>query len=243
MSEIKTPRPSLSLDGAWDFKLAGAGAGARSSSRAHGRRNSPTSAMPSGRADYRRRFALPAEWRGREVVIRFGAVNYFCRARLNGVPIGEHEGGYLPFEFILPAASLAPENTLEVEVTLPTSDASAYPEWPITEVPHGKQSWYGPIGGIWQSVALEARDRRHIRHVGIRAELTGSVARRESCSPPRRAGPSLRTEIFDPDGKRVAANELAGRRHARHASPDGRCAAFMVPRLAEPVPAADGASH
>ena len=111
------------------------------------------------------------------IAIRFGAVNYFCRARLNGVPLGEHEGGYLPFEFVLPAAAVAPENTLEVEVTLPSSDASAYPDWPITEVPHGKQSWYGPVGGIWQSVYLEARHPTYIDSLHITPLVRRPLAR------------------------------------------------------------------
>ena len=164
--------------------------------------------MPPERGRYRRRFTVPAGWNGREIAIRFGAVNYFCRARLNGAALGEHEGGYLPFEFILPPAALDGENLLEIEVTLPTSDRSAYPAWPITEVPHGKQSWYGPIGGIWQSVELEARDRRHIRHVSVRAELSGTVRVEVLLSA---AGPDavLRAEIIDPDGRAVAASEMA----------------------------------
>src|SRR5262245_24358186 len=100
MSEIETPRLRLSLDGTWDFKLEGTGAWRATVVPGPWQAQFADLRDASGRAEYRRRFALPPEWRGREVVIRFGAVNYFCRARLNGMPIGEHEGGYLPFEFI-----------------------------------------------------------------------------------------------------------------------------------------------
>src|SRR4029079_4867598 len=112
-----------------------------------------------------------------------------------------------------PAVALVPEHTLEVEVTLPTSDASTYPDWPITEVPHGKQSWYGPIGGIWQSVELEARDPCHIRQVGIRADLTGNVLAEVLLSA-EAPDTVVRMEVVDSDGRLAATNEqaTAGRR-------------------------------
>ncbi len=61
-----------------------------------------------------------------------------------------------------PPSLLAGENLLVVRVVDASDDRSRYPECPFTEVPHGKQSWYGPIGGIWQSVWLEARPKLHI---------------------------------------------------------------------------------
>lgn len=200
-----TPQRSLlSLDGAWQFKLAGRGEWRTIAVPGAWQVQFPDLRGASGTAHYRRRFTVPADWHQREVAIRFGAVNYFCHVRLNGVSIGEHEGGYLPFEFVLPAAALKPESDLDVEVVLPTSDGAAYPEWPLTEVPHGKQSWYGPIGGIWQSVALEARDRRHIRHVAVSAKLSGIVhADVMLSSAPAEA--ILRGEIIDPKGRIVVA--------------------------------------
>src|SRR6516225_6056899 len=155
-------RLHISLDGAWDFWLDGHGTWRTILVPGPWQAQFADLRDASGTTLYRRRFTLPDQWRGREVAIRFGAVNYFCRVRLNGIRIGEHEGGYLPFEFVLPADALAPENEFEVDVVLPTDDGATYPEWPLTEVPHGKQSWYGPIGGIWQSVTLEARDSSHV---------------------------------------------------------------------------------
>ena len=78
-------------------------------------------------------------------------------------------------EFVLPEETPA-ESTLEVHCTLPSGDAVEYPEFPFGEIPHGKQSWYGPLGGIWQSVRLIARDKRHVSHVAIDADIGGEVA-------------------------------------------------------------------
>lgn len=175
-------REEISLDGAWRFKLDG-----------HGDWRTATIPNPwqaefadlrhsTGRAVYARQLSIPAGWKGREIAIRFGAVNYFTEVRLNGKVLGTHEGGYLPFEFVVPEGTPA-ESALEVHVTLPSGDATEYPDFPFGEVPHGKQSWYGPLGGIWQSVTLIARDKRHLAHVAIDADIGGDVSFAFQLSP------------------------------------------------------------
>ena len=69
----------------------------------------------SGRAIYKRRFSCPEEVEGKETVLRFGAVSYLAEVRVNGVEVGSHEGGYLPFDCVIPPHLLNAVN--EVEVT------------------------------------------------------------------------------------------------------------------------------
>ena len=179
-------REQISLDGVWDFKLDD-GAWRKATVPAPWQAEFADIRHTFGTGYYVRSFALPAEWKNREVVIRFGAVNYFAEVILNGAVIGTHEGGYLPFEFVLSGVTFEGENKLEVRATLPNSDEGAYPDYPFPEIPHGKQSWYGPLGGIWQSVVLEARDACHIGHaaivadagsgeVGVALEISGAAA-------------------------------------------------------------------
>ena len=52
-----------------------------------------------GPAWYQTRFDLPWNWEQRRIVLRFGSVNYLAKVWLNGVRLGQHEGGHLPFEF------------------------------------------------------------------------------------------------------------------------------------------------
>ena len=52
-----------------------------------------------GAAWYRTSFELPAFRDTRHVLLKFGAVDYFCEVLLNGTFIGSHEGGYTPFSF------------------------------------------------------------------------------------------------------------------------------------------------
>src|SRR5262249_12171720 len=110
-------------------------------------------------------------------IIHFGAVDYHATVWLNGQLLGEHEGGYLPFELDATAALRRDgPNELVVRVVDPGADATQFPEFPFSEIPHGKQSWYGPIGGIWQSVYLEARASTHIRRIQVTPDVRGEQA-------------------------------------------------------------------
>jgi hypothetical protein len=125
----------------------------------------------SGGAWYRHHFMVdPDSFRTAAesaVILHFGAVDYDATVWLNGKRMGEHEGGYLPFEFSVIDTLHQGDNELLVKVVDPTDDRNLYADFPFGEVPHGKQSWYGPIGGIWQSVWLEFRPKLHIAYVRL----------------------------------------------------------------------------
>lgn len=214
-------RTRLSLDGVWDFRLDRHGGWRTIAVPGPWQAAFADLREASGVALYAKTFQLPEGWLDREIAVVFGAVSYFAEVTLNGIGIGSHEGGYLPFECLLPHNLLAPENRLEVRVTLPDGDETAYPDFPFAEIPHGKQSWYGPLGGLWQSVHLEARDRRHIGACRIRADReSGRVALEVdlSCS----VEGSLEGAIVGPDG--AVAAEIA----VPVAGPSSRCAVTVA---------------
>ena len=110
-------------------------------------------------------------------ILHFGAVDYLATVWLNGRQLGEHEGGYLPFELDASAAlRLDGPNELVVRVIDPNDDSARFPEYPFSEIPHGKQSWYGPISGIWQSVYLEARAATHLAQLKVTPDVPGRQA-------------------------------------------------------------------
>lgn len=212
----------LSLDGAWDFQMAPdadperkmdapAGAGWRTA----------TVPMPwqaqfddlrhaSGTAWYRRRVEIDASVNPGEsaAILHFGAVDYHATVWLNGVLVGEHEGGYLPFEFDVAHLLRPGANELTVRVIDASDDRALYPDFPFSEVPHGKQSWYGPIGGIWQSVWLELRPRLHIRHVRLTPDpATATIHVAAHLSAPLASG-VLAAVAYGPDGGEVARGLL-----------------------------------
>ena len=47
---------------------------------------------------YERTFFVPASWEGSAVVLRFASATHHAAAWVNGRPVAEHRGGYLPFE-------------------------------------------------------------------------------------------------------------------------------------------------
>jgi beta-galactosidase/beta-glucuronidase len=154
----------ISLDGAWDFQINSSNV---SDATPHGEWRSAIVPMPwqaqfddprntSGVAWYRRHFVIDqAAFRSaaeNSAILHFGAVDYHATVWLNGELFGAHEGGYLPFEFEVINRLREGNNELLVKVIDATDDRQRYAEFPFSEVPHGKQSWYGPIGGIWAEI-------------------------------------------------------------------------------------------
>lgn len=161
----------------------------------------------SGRATYSRRFARPEA--GGEVVLHFGAISYHAAVHVNGTHLTSHEGGYLPFEVVVPDEIIKDDNIVEVVCTLPDGRAEATPEFPFAEIPHGKQSWYGPIGGIWQSVTLECRPAAHLVHCAISAARGSGQVAVTLTLPDAAIGATARLAVIDPAGQEAATQDCA----------------------------------
>jgi len=216
-------REWLSLDGTWSFSFDPDGDGSGCTSLSDlpetGWREvgvpAPWQAQfedlreRGGVAWYRRTFEASPSWTGEQsVLLHFGAVDYHARVWLNGAFLGDHEGGYLPFDFEV-GDMLRPTNDLIVRVIDPGDDAQRYPDFPLAEIPHGKQSWYGQTSGIWQSVWLERRPAFHIRAIRLTPDLhTGQV--QASLSFSRSAGDSetVSVEIQAPDGAALVGSQV-----------------------------------
>ena len=195
-----SPRTRLSLDGRWYFSTA---------EELH-IDNSLLIPVPApwqaderfrdyiGAAWYQRQLNIPGAWleSNRTVILGFGAVDYLAEVWLNEVKVGEHEGGYLPFELDITKAARVGANTLIVRVNDPLE---IFPE-----IPHGKQSWYGMLSGIWQSVWVESRAEIHIQRVKISTEgeqVSVSLFGRGEFAR------AVTAEVLSPDGEVVARAE------------------------------------
>lgn len=108
---------------------------------------------------YRREFSLPDDWSSGRVLLHIGAVDYLSRVWLNGQLIGQHVGGYSPFNVDITNAVKPHENSLVVEAVDKHGDQ-----------PRGKQSSelkpkgcvYMRVSGIWQTVWLELAGETYI---------------------------------------------------------------------------------
>ncbi len=101
---------------------------------------------------YNRSFNLPAAWKGKRVLLHFGAVDWQTDVWVNGVNVGRHTGGFTPFSFDVTAALTKGTNQLLVRVWDPT-DKGVQPRGKQVAKPEG--IWYTPVSGIWQTVWLE----------------------------------------------------------------------------------------
>ena len=123
-----------------------------------------------GWAWYQREFFLPGWLRGKRVFLNIGAVNYFPEIWINGEYVGRFEGGYIPVKVdISEHLKYGDKNSITVRVYYPD-------DLKLAEIPHGKQTWYCRVGGIWQSVWLEAASEAYIEDVFVIPDLRGGRA-------------------------------------------------------------------
>jgi hypothetical protein len=130
-----------------------------------------------GVAWYRTRFQSPQFSDARQVVLKFGAVDYFAEVFVNGLSVGTHEGGYTPFALDITHAVKPGMNDLAVRVIDPPMDEqlnqALCPEMMYNEIPHGKQNWYLQNGGIWQGVRVEFCPAIYIQQVHVTPNVSG----------------------------------------------------------------------
>lgn len=113
---------------------------------------------------YRRNFVIPADWRGKDILLNFGAVDWKTDVWVNDIKVGTHTGGFTPFSFNITDALKKGDNTLTVKVWDPT-DKGYQPRG--KQVTHPGGIWYTPVTGIWQTVWLEPVNSNHISSLKI----------------------------------------------------------------------------
>jgi hypothetical protein len=113
---------------------------------------------------YAREVTVPEDWQGGRPFVVFGAVDWSCDVWLNGVWLGQHEGGYTPFEFDLSPHWLWDQSNLLV---VRAHDGNA------KDTLRGKQG-YGSVSGIWQPVRLERRSDVWLHSVHLTPDLERS---------------------------------------------------------------------
>lgn len=112
---------------------------------------------------YKRTFTVPANWKNKDIVLNFGAVDWKTDVFVNDILIGSHQGGFTPFSFnITPYLTGKNNQKLVVRVWDP-SDKGYQPRGKQTSNPEG--IWYTPVTGIWQTVWLEPVAANHITSV------------------------------------------------------------------------------
>jgi beta-galactosidase/beta-glucuronidase len=133
------------------------------------------------------------------VRVHFGAVDYFARVWVNGVFVGEHEGGHSSFSLDITDALVAgPTQTIAVWAHDDPHDLAQ---------PRGKQDWrlephsmwYPRTTGIWQTVWVEELPPVFLRRLGWAPESArweiGVTALVQGTPPPDRDRDSLELRV------------------------------------------------
>jgi hypothetical protein len=166
---------------------------------------------------YRRTFRVPAAWKGRRVLLHFGAVDWDARVSVNGRVVAEHKGGYDGFSAdITPALSGSGLQALQVGVWDP-SDRGPQPRGKQVLKPGG--IFYTGCTGIWQTVWLEPVPVASVTSLRLTPDVAGRRLRVRAAVDGSATGLTVRCSAMD--GPR----------------PVGRCQGAPGVDLSLPVPA------
>lgn len=150
---------------------------------------------------YERTFSIPSNWKGRNVILHFEAVDWQAEVWVNGQKAGMHQGGYAEFSFdITPYLRKSGKQTLRVKVMDATDHAYQ---------PRGKQwtnprsIWYTPVSGIWQTVWMEPVQSTHITDVYATSDIDSKTVSVKVASEALKTGDKISVRLID--GSKVVA--------------------------------------
>ncbi len=116
--------------------------------------------LPDDKVWYRKKFTIPADWKGKNILLHFESVDWQSSVWLNGKFVGSHKGGSTAFSFDLTPHLKKGEQELIVSVWDPT-DTNTQPRGKQVLDPRG--IWYTPVSGIWKTVWIEPVSKTFIK--------------------------------------------------------------------------------
>ena len=130
-----------------------------------------------GLAWYETDVYVPAAWRNERIFLRFNSANYMAQVWVNGIAVGQHEGGHLPFAFeVNPYLKIGQKNHIAVTVENELSPTRV----PNGNVPGQMRSFpatnydFFPYSGLQRSVMLYTLPRTSLQDVTITTGFEGT---------------------------------------------------------------------
>ena len=144
---------------------------------------------------YSREFSVPKKWKGRRIMLNFGAVDWKTEVYVDGKLAGEHVGGYDPFSFdITDLLSKGKKHNLTVKV-LDQTDKWYQPHGKQIMEPHG--IWYTPVSGIWQTVWMEPVPETYIKSFNAVPDVPGAKLAVDVKVENMQPGDICRVQMYD----------------------------------------------
>ncbi len=153
---------------------------------------------------YHREITVPEEWRGRRIILHFGAVDYECEVYIDGVAVGEHRGGSVSFSIdVTKAVEPGCVHHLVVHARdIVRSGEQASGRQSVKFRSQGCR--YTRVTGIWQTVWLEPVADEGIVRCHIQPDYDG---KRFVFTPEffeEAQGSSVKIRISGPSGKNAS---------------------------------------
>ena len=118
---------------------------------------------------YKTAFIVPPSFKGKRVLLHFGASDWETEVFINGKRAGMHQGGFDPFTFdISSLVKKGGNQEIQVRVWDPTDDGPQ-PRGKQVKKPEG--IWYTPVTGIWQTVWIEAVPETFIQTIKLTPDI------------------------------------------------------------------------
>ncbi|WP_417353152.1 glycoside hydrolase family 2 protein [Flavobacterium alkalisoli] len=111
---------------------------------------------------YETTFSIDSNWKSKDILLHFGAVDWKAEVWINDIKVGVHTGGFSPFSFNITPFLNGKSNKLKVKVWDPSNDG---PQPRGKQVKNPEGIWYTPVTGIWQTVWLEPVSKKHIENL------------------------------------------------------------------------------
>lgn len=161
---------------------------------------------PDFRLWYRTEFEVPQAWKGRRILLHFGAVDWEEIVWVNGHEVAAHQGGYDPFTVDISGALTGRGPQELILGVWDPSDAGYQPRGKQVQHPGG--IWYTPTTGIWQTVWIEPVNETSISRLKLTPDVDRNLLTMSVESEGIKAGCTVNVRVKE-NGKTVS--EILGK--------------------------------
>ena len=139
---------------------------------------------------YFKQLSLPETFKGKRVILHFGAVDCETTVWVNDQKVVSHVGGYLPFEADI--SNYINQSDIRILVMVRDMSDSSYHSRGKQKIKRGG-IWYTPQSGIWQTVWLEPVPENYIKKL----KITPNFDSKELCLSAEVTGNERAFTVFD----------------------------------------------
>jgi hypothetical protein len=164
--------------------------------------------VPDQRIWYHRIFTVPSDWRGKRILIHFGAVMWDSAVFVNEKTVGSHRGGYDSFSFDITDYLKPGDNVLTVSAWNPIQKVADQVRGKQKLNDHGMM--YTSSSGIWQTVWLEPVPASgYIESLKITPDVDQRAVHIRAATVAADADAKLTVTVMDRDRKIASASGSA----------------------------------